>query len=312
MHILRLFGKLLKSMKSMSENAEQRYKIGKRFFKHAPAFKGRKNKTTGEYLSKRLNRIALPFRGAEPWQCNVYYFWWEFLRRHEGYKDCCERGGKGKYRKLYADFGNIHKHDDFWKWWSEKVEDDVWKTPTRGERLFAEPAGRQIEITNRVFNTRSDTLTVTIPLEIRTPHLIQQLRKLLDERQEQVNEVRRTSRALYPVATSTPKLRALYYALRVYDVEQEHRKRLPNHEKADLAGLEVSDREDIGNGQWVDMAKLRKMGADTTSLEYLIKHRKRTAYKKYLNAAHDYLFFVGLGEFPKRKDKDIDYYEIIQ
>lgn len=301
----------------MSDNTEQRYKVGKRFFIHAPAFKGRKNKTTGKYLSKRLNRIAIPFHNAEPWQCNVYYFWWEFLRRHDGYKDCCERGGKGKYRKLYADFGNIHEYDDFWKWWSEKVDDDVWKTPTRGERLFAEPAGRQIEITHRVLNTQSDTLTVTIPLEIRTPHLVQQLRKLLDEHHKQVNEVRRTSRALYPVSTSSPKLSALYKALRVFDIEQEYKRRLPNHEKADLAQLDYNHRNELG----LTIRQLKKLIADGDTaysesdikeLEDAIKHRKRTAYKKYLNAAHDYLFFVGLGEFPKRKSKDTNYLEIVK
>ena len=36
------------------------------------------------------------------WDNSVYYLWWEFLRRHDGYKETCENGGKGKYAKLYA------------------------------------------------------------------------------------------------------------------------------------------------------------------------------------------------------------------
>ena len=299
----------------MSEVTEQRYKIGKRFFKHAPAFKGRKNKTTGEYLSKRLNRIAIPFRGAEPWQCNVYYFWWEFLRRHEGYKDCCERGGKGKYRKLYADFGNIHEHDDFWKWWRVKITSEGYgldengkkRLPNRGEYLFAEPPARFITKADRVSNTRSDTLTVNIPLEVRTPQLVQQLRKLLNQYQERVRDARSVSRALYPVAIASPKLIALHKSLRVYDIEQEHKRRLPNHEKADLAELDYNNKND--NQHTVSQVKkfVAEGGTlyterDVKELEDTIKQRKRIAYKNYLNAAEDYIHFAGLGEFPKRRD----------
>src|SRR5208282_6206767 len=63
------------------------------------------------------------------WNNSVYYLWWEFLRRHDGYKRTCENGGKGEYEKLYADFGNVHE-GNFREWWTK---DD------RGARLFAEP-----------------------------------------------------------------------------------------------------------------------------------------------------------------------------
>ena len=35
---------------------------------------------------KRSKRVLPPppFPEAEPWQCSVYYYWWEYLRRHEG------------------------------------------------------------------------------------------------------------------------------------------------------------------------------------------------------------------------------------
>ena len=129
---------------------ETRYRVGPKFFIHAPPFKGRRSRKTGEFLSKRLARIQPPFWDAEPWQCSIYYFWWEFLRRHEGYRDCCERGGAGKYKNLYSDFGDVHAYDtkDFWKWWSEKIEANL----TRGQYLFAEPAARQIRPANRSLN----------------------------------------------------------------------------------------------------------------------------------------------------------------
>ena len=89
----------------MSERSNWHFS-GKLFYVYAPPIKGRRNKK-GELLSKRVQPNA-PFRAAEPWQCSVYYFWWEYLRRNIGYKRCCEQGGKGKYALLYSDFGNVH------------------------------------------------------------------------------------------------------------------------------------------------------------------------------------------------------------
>jgi len=66
---------------------------------------------------------------GEWWQNSVYYLWWEFLRRHEGYRRTCENAGNGKYAKLYADFGNVHGVT-FKEWWTKHA---------RGARLFSEP-----------------------------------------------------------------------------------------------------------------------------------------------------------------------------
>ena len=299
----------------MSETTEQKYLVDGRYFIHAPAYFGKKDPETGKYLSRRLARLASPFVGAKPYQRTVFYFWWEFLRRHEGYKDCCERGGSGKYRKLYQDFGDVHEFDVFWKWWRVRIasagngldENGKKRIPNRGEYLFAEPPARFITKADRVSNTRSDTLTVNIPLEVRTPQLVQQLRKLLNVHQDRVRDARSVSRALYPVAIASPKLIALHKSLRVYDIEQEHKRRLPNHEKADLAELDYNNKND--NQHTVSQVKkfVAEGGTlyterDVKELEDTIKQRKRIAYKNYLNAAEDYIHFAGLGEFPKRRD----------
>ena len=55
---------------------------------------------------------------GEWWENSVYYFWWEFLRRHAGYEHTCENGGKGKYADLYADFGNVYGLS-FKEWWTK-------------------------------------------------------------------------------------------------------------------------------------------------------------------------------------------------
>jgi hypothetical protein len=58
---------------------------------------------------------------------SIYYWWWEFLRRHEGYKQTCEGRGEGQYATLFTDFGDVHAAD-FREWWNRY-----------GAELFAEP-----------------------------------------------------------------------------------------------------------------------------------------------------------------------------
>ena len=55
-----------------------------------------------------------------------YYYWWEFLRRNEGYAACCRDGGDGELAGLYAHFGDV-SNDTFKDWWRE-----------HGYHLFAE------------------------------------------------------------------------------------------------------------------------------------------------------------------------------
>lgn len=73
-----------------------------RFLADAPNF-GTKNKPA---------KISLQTRSP-------YYWWWVYLRRNEEYLKCCEKGGKGKFAKLYKDFGDV-REDNFKKWWKEK------------------------------------------------------------------------------------------------------------------------------------------------------------------------------------------------
>ena len=216
-----------------------RHTSGKRFYIHAPAVKGIRSRTTGDFVSTRLIRINRPFAGAEAWQHNVFYFWWEFLKRHEGYKDCCDRGGAGRYKKLYADCGNIHAHEtqNFWHWWSEKISDEE----TRGEFLFAEPDARQIRITDKLTHSeKSDTLLLAIPIEVRTAYLVTMLRRLLKDQNTAVAAARRISRARYKVAANVA-LASLYQTLRVYDVWQEHKhSKLKKYELCVMAGVSVN------------------------------------------------------------------------
>ena len=140
------------------------------------------------------------------------------MKRHEGYRKCCERSGAGEYSELYADWGNIHEYKNFWKWWSEEVE----TTETRGEYLFAEPYEyRQVEEVRSLDDQNDDDLIVRIPLEVRTGELTRSLRRLLKNYTERSKAARRKSRARYPVnACATLHAQQVFGG---YDLNEQHR-----------------------------------------------------------------------------------------
>ena len=144
----------------------------------------------------------------------VYYFWYEFLKRNEDYKECCRQGGAGDIAGLYADFGDVFEVD-FKTWWQEN---------DRGARLFAEaplPSVRQIkqaddlEISDRLLN-------VSLPLELPRRFLEGELKKLLDKHHKGERGIRtnRDSTAMYPVDGDF-NWSTLARCLRVYDLKLE-------------------------------------------------------------------------------------------
>lgn len=75
------------------------------------------------------------------WAQSAYYWWWQFLKRNDEYLKCCEKEGKGKLARLYADFGDV-RGDDFWEWWSYREnKGDM----ARGEILFRERSSTQFK-----------------------------------------------------------------------------------------------------------------------------------------------------------------------
>ena len=297
------------------KNSDRKLKDIKRFFIHTPASYGNKDRETGEFIAKRLRTIENPFYPDEtrPWRRNIFYFWWEFLRRHDGYKDCCNRGGAGRYKELYADWGNVHAYENFWKWWSEEVQ----TTELRGEYLFAEPYEfRQIEEVKTLKNQTQDEMIVSIPLEVRTAELTRSLRRLLQQHTERSRAARRKSRARYPVSASVPLL-TLLKTLQVYDLLKEHKEalKLPNkhpdkmfkYEIADLAQLDYNDQvEGKGLSYYKRMAATGDVDdlADFTEVQNTVRTRMTQAVNRYEKAANEYLENVVLGKFPLRSSKD--------
>lgn len=151
------------------------------------------------------------------WERSVFYFWWEFMRRHEGYRATCKNGGKGRYSKLYQDFGDVHA-TDFKTWWRQE---------SRGERLFAEPT-----IPTTVMEVVPDEvaqlteaqqggqlLLVAVPLALRKRFILKKVQQLLKKRHTRGRGQRSllTSSARYPLAAQF-NIESLSVTLRVYDL----------------------------------------------------------------------------------------------
>ena len=157
------------------------------------------------------------------WQKSVYYLWWEFLRRHDGYRETCKNKGRGKYAKLYADFGDVHA-SDFKEWWTK---DD------RGAQLFAEPAApitverltkRDLEFLQKNWNDEA-VLVTAIPLSFPKRFIEGRIAKLLKRyhKRKRGQRTLKESRALYPIANQF-NMHSLQLALAVYDLKKRNQK----------------------------------------------------------------------------------------
>ena len=243
-------------------------KSRKFFFFSAPPLKGARPS------KKKLPNP--PFKGAKPWQRSVFYYWWEYLRRHEGYRKCCENNGKGTYSKLYRDFGDIHAVE-FWPWWT-----------SRGQYLFSEPVPLYVEkITIEAAKKLSENqILVSVPLTQSMAVTTRQLKRVLLPLLKKQRIEKKKSRAMYPVA-SKPILSALHQHLRIYDLHKANPK-LPYHEIADLAGIIVETGYAKSAGD--------EDNADT-------KHLKTMVVGRHLTIAKAYIENVALGKFPYRAKK---------
>ena len=278
----------------------KRYKLGKRHFIHAYPIKGALNKD-GELRSLRHRRISKA-HDIEHWQNSVFYWWFACLKRNTDFKRCCKLGGTAKLADLYRDFGNIYESDDFWKWWTHKVNSEE----TRGAFLFAEAQAAQLEVLgDGAIKEDEDYLIVKVPLSVRNQHLVRNFRKLLSEHEAQVQKVRRKSTARYKVVSSIPST-TFKKSLKVYDYIQAN-KDAGKVEIAEACNLIVETNYEFQN---TDDART------TTSVNLLKHHYKDDKYIKrfkkvyqqrcakqvaqLLKQAEDYIKSSATNNFPQR------------
>lgn len=149
-------------------------------------------------------------------QQSPYYWWWAYLRRNVDYLKCCESGGKGKFAKLYKDFGDV-REDNFKKWWTEGQ---------RGANLFAERAGlmmlTELEDKNQWDDTwtKENVLIIAAPLTSSKRYLQSRFARLLKERHSakrgRTAKKLEASNASYPLERNYT-IENLRKTLQVYD-----------------------------------------------------------------------------------------------
>lgn len=168
-----------------------------KFFEPYPTF-GTKN-----------NRQPLSRQEQSP-----YYWWWAYLRRNKDYLACCEKGGKGKFAKLYADFSDV-RGNEFRLWWRDK-----------GVALFAEQMSiykfKELDSKAEVPDewSKDDFIFLQVPLTYDKKSLKKYFNQLLMERhgrkKGRPTKLNRKSTAKYPL-NGTYTIANLRLCLQVYD-----------------------------------------------------------------------------------------------
>ncbi len=224
-------------------------------------------------------------RSGIAWQESVYYLWWEYLRRHEGYKQTCEKKGRGRYAALYKSFGDVHTID-FHSWWIKNG---------RGAQLFAEPAvpisvasltQDDLEQVRRYWDD-SSMLIIAVPLNLPKRFIEQKMKTILDAHHAGKRGIRRNkeSRALFPI-TNQFSFHSLQRALAVYDLKGQ---------KPDLKLWEIAQQLKLT--VTLDAEEIASRGKQTpTAIEK--KNTMSVAVSRKLKQAETIIENVGKGLFP--------------
>ncbi len=250
-----------------------------RFFVYAPPL-----------LGARKSRRKPPQpadQKSERWKWSVFYYWWEYLRRHEGYRETCEAGGVGQFAKLYADFGDVHS-GDFWSWW---------KTHSH---LFAEPEAReaeQVKPSDIPDLEQSEDIYIRIPRENSLKLTLKQVARIVKPKLVKRDRKKIVTQARYKVATK-PLLPSLDMHLRVWDARRDN----PDatlEELADIAGVKFNH---VVNGETLAHRAALRLADD--DIRKVLKRRKELAVQRHLRIAEQYIRNVAEKEkFPLRTSR---------
>ena len=223
---------------------------------------------------------------SERWKWSVFYYWWEYLRRHEGYRQTCEAGGIGQFAKLYADFGDVHSCD-FWSWW---------KTHSH---LFAEPEAREakpFDPSDMQEDDQSEFIYIRIPRENPLKLTLKQVTRIVKPKLVKRERNKIITQARYKVAAK-PLLVSLDKHLKVWDARRDN----PDatlEELADIAGIKV---EETVNHETLNTPFNRY---SNDYIRRVVKRRKELAVQRHLRIAEQYIQNVAEQEkFPYRTSR---------
>jgi len=235
------------------------------------------------------------------WRLSAYYYWWEFLRLHEGYAETCRKNGKGKYKALYHDFGDVHS-SEFKEWWQLRNADGV----TRGAVLFAEPhAPAKVEALTKQEvlelldkGIEDEVLLISIPMAYSRREISKRLAKVIREHHGRKQGQKRLSesKARYKLL-SIPETSSIEKALKCYTLRRANPK-MPLWQIA----IEAKVGKRLDTVDLNDPAK-RGLSAEKAALT--------AAASRKLRHAEMIIDGVGRGVFPvplptKRRDKTED------
>lgn len=266
------------------------------------------------YAPPKLERGYYPYRepkppyvGAPDWQCSVFYYWYEYLRRHDGYAECCESGGLGEWAELYEDFGNVHR-GDFFSWWHSHYSLFMEPNPAflvhkkqlrEGQAISRNPFVEYVQLDLR-FSETDIIRRVRHLLRVQKERTAYRFEKQLEQtggdtsKAKQIKKRRQViSHARYKVVTR-PILPTLHQHLLAWDA----RKQNPDASDADLfdiAGLEMKLPYTLE-----EIADLKADGLSVCDLVDANRRAKALAVQRHLRIAKQYIDNVVLGEFPKR------------
>lgn len=166
------------------------------FFRYAPPI----FEVDGEDLTADVT-VNPPFPEAEPWQCSVYYFWWEFLRMEESYLQDAREGKDTS--PVLRDFGDPDAYGGFQGWWLRV-----------GRYLFSEPREHSIRWADNPDDLPKSAgcVYISVPFRCDVEQALVELRDIIRPEMDAIKATIGQSGARYPVFTK-PILTALHKRL---------------------------------------------------------------------------------------------------
>lgn len=241
-------------------------------------------------LGVRKSRRKAPQPGnktSERWKWSVFYYWWEYLRRHEGYRQTCEAGGIGQFAKLYADFGDVHS-GDFWSWWKSH------------SHLFAEPEAREakpFEPSEIQDQNQNEFIYIRIPRENSLKLTLRQVTRIVKPKLVKRERNKIITQARYQVATK-PLLPSLDTHLRVWDARRDN----PDATLEQLADIANMDIDHHVKGETLTHRAALRLPDD--DIRKVLKRRKELAVQRHLRIAEQYIQNVAeKATFPLRTSR---------
>lgn len=221
-----------------------------------------------------------PYRGAPLWKCSVFYYWWQYLRHNQDYRDTCINGGVGPCAELYRDFGNIYRQT-FREWW--RVH----------HYLFAEQPAAALTRDNHRFGDAAQIVDVQIDVSLGPEAVERSLKELHTQLLFPDRRALHRSAAVYPVARR-PVLVNLHRHLAVHKCRLRFPD-VPDENIADRMGLNAAEQ---ANG--ISRSYLQRLGHSTREIDIELRRAKRKAVQHDLRCARLLIEGVGRGEFPVR------------